>query len=79
MAAKLGWEPRWFNPSLERWLHRISVPTLVLWGEDDKLFPQRLRRGWGERMPERRVEILPECGHLPRREARRRRAEDPRD
>ncbi len=24
-ATKFGWEPRWFNPALERWLHRISV------------------------------------------------------
>ena len=41
MAAKLGWEPRWFNPGLERWLHRIKLPTLVLWGADDKLLPSR--------------------------------------
>src|SRR5262249_10672832 len=23
MATKLGWEPRWYSPSLETWLHRI--------------------------------------------------------
>ena len=23
-ATKFGWEPRWYNPSLERWLHRIT-------------------------------------------------------
>jgi pimeloyl-ACP methyl ester carboxylesterase len=39
-AAKLGWEPRWFDPALERWLHRIKVPTLVLWGADDKCFTE---------------------------------------
>jgi pimeloyl-ACP methyl ester carboxylesterase len=62
-AAKFGWEPRWFNPSLERWLHRISVPTLVLWGESDKLFPSAYAKRWGERIPASRVEIIPECGH----------------
>ncbi len=65
MAAKLGWEPRWFNPALERWLHRISVPTFVLWGRDDKIMPSAYAKVWQERVPDIRVEILPECGHLP--------------
>jgi pimeloyl-ACP methyl ester carboxylesterase len=65
MSAKLGWEPRWFNPSLERWLHRISVPTLVLWGAEDKFLPSRYAELWGERVPGARVELIPECGHLP--------------
>ncbi len=65
MATKFGWEPRWFNPSLERWLHRIRVPTLLLWGRDDKLFPRTYAKAWAERMPDVRVEIIPECGHRP--------------
>jgi pimeloyl-ACP methyl ester carboxylesterase len=64
MAARLGWEPRWFNPDLERWLHRIKVPTLVLWGGDDRLFPAAFARRWGERVPGARVEVVPDCGHL---------------
>ena len=31
-ATKFGWQPRWFNPDLEKWLHRIKVPSLVVWG-----------------------------------------------
>ena len=65
MAAKLGWEPRWFNPALERWLHRIAVPSLVLWGEDDKLLPSRYAALWGERVPGVTVKLIPQCGHLP--------------
>jgi pimeloyl-ACP methyl ester carboxylesterase len=65
MAAKLGWEPRWFNPALERWLHRISVPTFVLWGRDDKIMPAAYAKVWQQRVPNVQVEILPECGHLP--------------
>jgi pimeloyl-ACP methyl ester carboxylesterase len=65
MAAKYGWEPRWFNPALERWLHRIKVPTLVIWGENDKLLPSAYAKVWGERVPNARVEIISRCGHLP--------------
>jgi pimeloyl-ACP methyl ester carboxylesterase len=65
MAAKFGWEPRWFNPALERWLHRIRVRTLVLWGENDKILPSAYAKVWRERVPDVRVEIIPKCGHLP--------------
>lgn len=65
MAAKLGWEPRWFNPSLERWLHRIKLPTLVLWGADDKFLPSRYAEAWGERVAGSEVDLIPQCGHLP--------------
>jgi len=65
MAVKLGWEPRWFNPALERWLHRIQVPSLVLWGENDKLLPSRYAEVWGREVPDVTVKIIPECGHLP--------------
>lgn len=39
MATKLGWEPRWHDPALQRWLHRVKVPTQVIWGAQDNLFP----------------------------------------
>jgi pimeloyl-ACP methyl ester carboxylesterase len=64
-AAKFGWEPRWLNPALERWLHRISVPTLILWGQNDNLFPSAYAKRWGERIAGARVEIIAECGHAP--------------
>jgi len=64
MAARLGWQPRWFNPALARWLHRIKVPTLVLWGENDKLLPAAYAKPWHENVPDVRVEIIPACGHL---------------
>jgi pimeloyl-ACP methyl ester carboxylesterase len=64
-AAKLGWEPRWHNPSLERLLHRISVPSQVVWGENDQLFPAAYAKRWGELIPNAKVEIIPQCGHVP--------------
>jgi pimeloyl-ACP methyl ester carboxylesterase len=63
-SAKLGWEPRWFNPALERWLHRIKAPTLVLWGAEDKLLPVQYAEVWRREVPDAVVEIIPACGHL---------------
>ena len=65
MAARLGWEPRWFNPALERWLHRISIPSLLIWGEDDKLIPAAYAQKWAQLVPGMRVETFAECGHIP--------------
>ena len=68
MATKLGWEPRWYSLSLETWLHRIRIPTLVVWGRDDKLFPSAYSKAWAAQIPDIRVEIIPECGHRPQLE-----------
>src|SRR5437667_8686124 len=38
-TARLAWQPRNHDPHLHKWLHRIKVPTLLVWGADDRLFP----------------------------------------
>jgi pimeloyl-ACP methyl ester carboxylesterase len=63
MAARLGWEPRWHDPALERWLHRISVPTQIIWGANDKLFPSVYSGPWKQGIAGSKLEIIPECGH----------------
>ncbi len=62
---KFGWEPRLFNPDLEKWLHRIAVPTHVVWGREDQILPSAYARLWGERVPGARVSIIEVCGHSP--------------
>jgi pimeloyl-ACP methyl ester carboxylesterase len=65
MVARLTWEPRLFSLALERWLHRVNVPTFVLWGENDKVLPAAYAARWRELVPHARVEVIGECGHLP--------------
>ena len=64
-VAKLGWQPRWFNPDLEKWLHRINLPALVVWGDDDKIMPPANAALWHERLPDARLVVIGQCGHLP--------------
>ncbi len=63
-AVKFGWEPRWFNPDLEKWLHRITVPTHVVWGDDDKILPAAYAKLWAERVPGAQVTTVT-AGHRP--------------
>jgi pimeloyl-ACP methyl ester carboxylesterase len=64
-AVKFGWEPRWLDPDLEKWLHRITVPTHVVWGREDKILPSAYAKLWGERVPGAQVSMVEACGHSP--------------
>jgi pimeloyl-ACP methyl ester carboxylesterase len=64
-ATKLGWQPRWYNPDLEKWLHRIKLPSLVLWGDDDKVMPPAYAKLWLAALPKARLAMIKDCGHIP--------------
>jgi pimeloyl-ACP methyl ester carboxylesterase len=36
-----AWRPHMYNPQLKNWLHKIAVPTLVLWGASDRIVQRR--------------------------------------
>jgi pimeloyl-ACP methyl ester carboxylesterase len=63
--AKLGWQPRLYNPDLYKWLHRIAVPTLILWGDDDQVIPPPYGPAFAGLIPGARLEVIEKCGHLP--------------
>jgi len=52
------------NPKLARWVHRITAPTLVLWGADDRLRPTAQAHAWTKLLPDARLELVPATGHL---------------
>jgi pimeloyl-ACP methyl ester carboxylesterase len=64
-VAKFGWQPRWYDPDLEKWLHRIKLPALVVWGDDDRIMPPAYAALWRERLPDARLVMVENCGHLP--------------
>lgn len=44
--------------------HEISPPTLVLWAQRERLLPSRSVPGWVARLPNGRLEVIAECGHM---------------
>jgi len=64
-TAKLAWEPRFFDPDLHKWLHRINVPTLLIWGHQDVLFPLAYGEKLAAQIPHAQLTVIEECGHLP--------------
>ena len=43
----------------------MKIPTLVVWGQDDALIPVRYAQEYGRLIPHSRVEVIPDCGHVP--------------
>ncbi len=43
----------------------VDVPTLILWGGDDRLVPARLGRRLAATLPRARLVVLPGVGHVP--------------
>ena len=59
-----GWQPYMHNPVLMRWLHRIKLPTLFVWGEKDRMVSVDYGRAYAARIPGSRFEVLAGAGHL---------------
>jgi pimeloyl-ACP methyl ester carboxylesterase len=64
-VAKLSWQPRAHDPHLPKWLHRIDVPTLVVWGDHDKAFPNEHAQAYHQAIPGSKLVMIPKCGHVP--------------
>ena len=46
-------------------LERIRVPTLVVWGRDDLVVPASDAAGFIDRIPDSRLVVFDDCGHVP--------------
>jgi pimeloyl-ACP methyl ester carboxylesterase len=64
-VARLTWQPRSHDPHLAKWLHRIAVPTLLIWGDHDRMFPKEHALAYQRSIPGAKMLIVPECGHVP--------------
>jgi pimeloyl-ACP methyl ester carboxylesterase len=62
-VARLMWT-RPFDRKLNRYLHRITAPALILWGEKDRIVPAANANSWQALLPKARVELLPALGHM---------------
>jgi pimeloyl-ACP methyl ester carboxylesterase len=62
-SARVLWA-RPYDLKIHRWLHRLTMPTLVLWGDADRLIPVEQAAVWGDLIPGAEIKTLPGVGHL---------------
>lgn len=63
--ARLGWQPRLHHPMLHKRLHRLTMPVLLSWGEDDRVLPVTQVPAFQRLLPHAELRTYPACGHLP--------------
>jgi pimeloyl-ACP methyl ester carboxylesterase len=56
------------DPTLLGRLSGVSIPTLVLWGESDRIVEPAYGQAYAAAIPGARFEVLPGTGHLPQLE-----------
>lgn len=61
--ARIAWE-RMYDPKLSRYLHRLNMPTMVLWGKEDRIVPVQQADIWSGFIPGSKVHVVAEAGHL---------------
>jgi pimeloyl-ACP methyl ester carboxylesterase len=53
-----------FDRVIPRWLGRVDIPTLIVWGDDDTLLPPALAPAWAALLPDATVKTFADAGHL---------------
>jgi pimeloyl-ACP methyl ester carboxylesterase len=61
--ARVIWDKN-YEPKLTRWLKRIRVPTLILWGTKDRIIPIEQARVWASLISTSEIETFEGAGHL---------------
>jgi pimeloyl-ACP methyl ester carboxylesterase len=54
-----------FGSKLRRSLHRVTVPVLVAWGEEDGLVTVEYGRAYAESFANGHFQLIAEAGHMP--------------
>jgi pimeloyl-ACP methyl ester carboxylesterase len=63
--GRYGWSPYLHNPKLKGRLHRIRIPTLVLWGTSDRVLSEAYGRAYAGAIAGARFEPIDKAGHFP--------------
>jgi pimeloyl-ACP methyl ester carboxylesterase len=63
--ARIAWNPYLHDPKLGDRLYRVRVPTLILWGDGDRLVSLEHAHLYADKIRGARLAIIRDCGHLP--------------
>jgi pimeloyl-ACP methyl ester carboxylesterase len=65
-TALYAWEPYFHDPKLRGRLHRVTIPTLLLWGADDRFVAaDSYGAAYRDAIPGARLETIAGAGHFP--------------
>ena len=62
-VATVAWDEP-FDRVIPRWMKTMTVPTMVMWGNDDALIPVGQAKAWGALVPDSDLRLFDDAGHL---------------
>jgi pimeloyl-ACP methyl ester carboxylesterase len=63
MSFRIAWKPYMYSQTLPHLISTVRAPTLVVWGDDDKVVPISAGRVYAKALPNAKLEIVAACGH----------------
>jgi pimeloyl-ACP methyl ester carboxylesterase len=64
MTARVTWRPWMWSGQLPGLLRGVKTPSLVVWGDSDRIIPLDCGEQYAELIPNARLEIIEEAGHV---------------
>ena len=58
LVERLAGRHRFHDPQLQRWLNRIRIPTLIVWGENDRVLPLAYGETWHKAIAGSRLAVI---------------------
>ncbi|MFM9848128.1 MAG: alpha/beta fold hydrolase [Hyphomicrobiaceae bacterium] len=63
MNFRIAWKPYKYSQTLPHLLSVARMPSLVVWGDDDRVVPRSAADKYKASLPAARLEIVRNCGH----------------
>ena len=63
MSFRIAWKPYMYSQTLPHLLGSVRVPSLVVWGDDDRVVPQSAAERYLAALPNAKLEVVKACGH----------------
>jgi len=64
-SSRYGWRPYMHNPKLKGRLHRIKIPTLILWGAEDQIVAPAYGKAYAAAISNATFTTIDKSGHFP--------------
>ncbi len=63
MTTRVAWKPYMFNRALPHLLADVSLSTLIVWGDDDRIAPRACGEAYVAALKKARLETVAKAGH----------------
>lgn len=63
MCFRIAWKPYMYSQTLPHLLASMKAPTLIVWGDKDRIVPVSAAKRYLAALPNAKLEVIEACGH----------------